>query len=200
MDTPKEWIDAGAWIGRQQAFAVIGSQCSAAQAISLKHVKESRAYEQLGLTWEEFCQTHAGISRAQADTIVRQHDEFGDAYFRLSEIARISPETYRQIAPQIEGDTIEIDGEKLSFTAANAAKIRAAVLDLRAQLRDARESAPPGSVIAEWRSRQDALFRDIGRKVYRPHPEPEKIAIRELAQYAISKWQEILRETNRVRS
>ena len=55
MDTPKEWIDAGAWIGRQQAFAVIGSQCSAAQAISLKHVKESRAYEQLGLTWEEFC-------------------------------------------------------------------------------------------------------------------------------------------------
>ena len=26
-----------------------------------------------------------------------QHEEFGDAYFHLSEIARISPETYRRL-------------------------------------------------------------------------------------------------------
>jgi len=200
MDTQKEWMDAGAWIGRQQAFAVIGSKCSAAQALALKQMKEARMHEQVGLTWDDFCQQHVGVSRAHVDNIIRQHNEFGDAYFRLSEIARMSPETYRQIAPQIDGDTIEIEGEKLAFTPANAAKIRGAVLGLRAQLRQARESAPlPTGEIAEWRSRQDALLRDIGRKAYRRPPEAEKQAIRELAQHAIARWQEILRETERNR-
>ena len=35
MHTPREWIDAGAWVGRQQAFAVIANKCSAAQALCL---------------------------------------------------------------------------------------------------------------------------------------------------------------------
>src|ERR1700686_701416 len=98
METPKDWIDAGAWVGRQQAFAVIASQSHAAQALSLKHVKQSRWYQQLSLTWEEFCLEYAGISRTRADNVIRQLDEFGESYFRLSEIARISPQTYRRIA------------------------------------------------------------------------------------------------------
>src|ERR1017187_8251111 len=98
METPREWIDAGAWVGRQQEFAVIANKCSAGQALSLKHVRETRLFEKVDLTWEEFCKEYAGISRENADRLIRQHEEFGDAYFRLSEIARISPETYRPIA------------------------------------------------------------------------------------------------------
>jgi hypothetical protein len=36
-----DWLDMGAWVGRQQAFAVIAKKCSAAQALSLKQMKES---------------------------------------------------------------------------------------------------------------------------------------------------------------
>jgi hypothetical protein len=53
METPREWIDAGAWVGRQQAFAMIANGCSAAQALCLKQVRETRLY--------------AGISRENAD-------------------------------------------------------------------------------------------------------------------------------------
>lgn len=133
MDTPKEWIDAGAWVGRQQAFAVIASQCRGARALSLKHVKQSRWYQQLSLTWEEFCTEYAGISRTRADNVIRRLDEFGEAYFRLSEIARISPETYRRIAGRVHGGVIEIDGRKLAMTHENAPQIRAAISKLRPQ-------------------------------------------------------------------
>jgi len=79
-------------VGRQQAFAVIANKCSAAQALCLKQVRETRLYEKLDLTWDEFCKEYAGIGRAYADRLIQQHEEFGEAYFRLSEIARISPE------------------------------------------------------------------------------------------------------------
>ena len=55
-----DWIDMGAWVGRQQAFAVIAKKCSAAQALSLKQMKESCSYEKFGLSWDDFCQQHAG--------------------------------------------------------------------------------------------------------------------------------------------
>ena len=135
METPKDWIDAGAWVGRQQAFAVIASQSHAAQALSLKHVKQSRWYQQLSLTWEEFCLEYAGISRTRADNVIRQLDEFGESYFRLSEIARISPQTYRRIAGCVHGGVIEIDGRKLALTQENALKIRAAIQTLFSKLR-----------------------------------------------------------------
>ena len=51
----------------------------------------------LNLTWDEFCKQHAGASRAHADEIIRRLQEFGAAYFRLSEIIRISPQSYRAI-------------------------------------------------------------------------------------------------------
>jgi hypothetical protein len=47
------------------------------------------------------------------DALIRQFDEFGDDYFRLSQIARISPKTYRQVAPKVERDTVSIDGREI---------------------------------------------------------------------------------------
>jgi hypothetical protein len=51
----------------------------------------------LNLTWDEFCKQHAGASRAHADEIIRRLEAFGTAYFRISEIIRISPQSYRAI-------------------------------------------------------------------------------------------------------
>src|ERR1019366_1606726 len=124
------WIDAGSWVGRQQAFATIVNRCSAAQALCLKQVRETRLFEKLELTSEEFCKEYAGISRENADRLIRQHEEFGDAYFRLSELARISPETYRQIATPGSDDGIAFAGGKLALIPENAPKIRAAIQTL----------------------------------------------------------------------
>jgi hypothetical protein len=39
----KDHVESGAWVGRQQAFAIVASQCSAA----LQEIKQSRVYEKL---------------------------------------------------------------------------------------------------------------------------------------------------------
>jgi hypothetical protein len=102
MDTEKQ-VDLGSWTGLQQAFAVVSGSCSAARAQCLKHVRDSKMLDDLGLTGDEFCKEYAGISRQHADHLILQYAKFGDGYFRLSEIARVSDRTYRQIAPHVDG-------------------------------------------------------------------------------------------------
>ena len=53
METTKQWFDVGTSVGRQQAFSAVSTRCAAAQALCLKQIRESRSYEELGLTWEE---------------------------------------------------------------------------------------------------------------------------------------------------
>ena len=193
METPREWIDAGAWVGRQQAFAVIANKCSAAQALCLKQVRESQVFEKLGLSWEEFCKEYAGISRVHAERLIQQHEEFGDAYFRLSEIARISPETYRQIAGQVSDEGLEFDGGKLALIPENGPKIRAAIQTLRAQLkqaRDAGQSAVPGGIV-QLHVRLDALIDQISRLARRILDPDDRAALQGLAVYAIRKLTDV---------
>jgi len=191
MDTPEQWIDAGAWVGRQQAFAVIASKCSAAQAVALQQVKQSRSYESLGLTWEQFCRQHAGISRSYADDLIGRLDEFGAAYFRLCEIARISPETYREIAGSVTAETIEIEGESLPLTHANAARIRSALKRLREQLAQARsEKGYRAPNISELVHRVDVLMVETFQAGKQRIDHGDRAALVGLAGYAIDKWKE----------
>ena len=185
---PREWIEAGAWVGRQQAFAVIANKCSAAQALCLKQVRESQVFEKLGLSWEEFCKEYAGISRVQAERLIQQHEEFGDAYFRLSEIARISPETYRQIAGQVSDEGLEFDGGKLALIPENGPKIRAAIQTLRTQLKQAREASQPAvHGIVHLQVRLDALIEEISMMTRRPLDPDYRAAVRGLAVHGIHK-------------
>jgi len=190
METVKDWVEAGAWIGRQQAFAIIGSKCSAAQAAALKEIRESRSYEQLGLTWEQFVLQYVGVGRERADALIRQYGEFGEAYFRLSQIARISPETFRQVAPTVENDTVEIDGEKFLLTMASAVKIRGAIKKMRDQLKQAKEAAELRQPLAltDLRNRQDALIEEARRLSYYYPPNSNRNELIGLTVYAINKW------------
>lgn len=196
MDTAPDLLESGAWIGRQQAFALIASKCSAAQALALKETKQSKAYELLGLTWSEFCLQHVGLSRERADALIHQYDEFGEAYFRLSQIARISPETYRRIEPNVEQDTVEIDGEKFELTLPNAAKIRAAIKKMRDERNQARRAAdfrePLG--LAALRGRQDALIEEARRLSFYFQPNSGREELVELANHAIDRWKKAVRE------
>jgi len=194
-------MDAGAWVGRQQAFAVIANKCSAAQTLCLKQVRETRLYEKLGLSWEEFCKEYAGISRVHADRLIQQHDEFGDAYFRLSEIARISPETYRQIAGQVSGEVLEFDGQKLALIPENAPKIRAAIQTLRAQLKQARDVKHlPSPGITQLQNRLDALVEEIASMARRLLDAGELAALRGLVAYGTNQWTRLTRTVESLRA
>jgi len=150
-------VEAAARLGREQAFALIANKCTAAQAAAIKELKESRAHEPLGLTWEKFCDEHLGFSRSYADELIRRLDELGENYFRLSQLARISPETYQQISGRVTSDAIELSGEPVPLTPANAPRIRAAIQQLRQQLRRERERTRPN--IAELHMMSDNVLK-----------------------------------------
>jgi hypothetical protein len=179
-------LESDAWVGRQQAFALIASKCSAAQAHALKEIKESRAFEQLGLTWEEFCLQHVGLRRERADALIHQFDEFGEDYFRLSQIARISAETYRQVAPKVERDTVNIDGEEIELTLPNAARIRAAIKKMRQERNQARRAAdfrePFG--LADLRHRHDAIVAEARSISYHFRPDGDRQELLDFVSHA----------------
>ena len=190
---PNELVNAGAWIGRQQAFALIGSKCSAAQAQCLREIRESRAYEKLGVTWDEFCPRFAAISRSKADDLIRRLDEFGQDYFRICEVARISPEAYRQIADLVHDETVELDGKVVPLIPENAPRIRLGIRNLRAEInRLAAGKQRQRGDIVELSDRLDSLLRDVHRRIDgRVLPDSELAALRGLTDGAIDKFRRI---------
>ena len=191
MDTEKH-RDLGSWTGLQNAFAAVAGSCSAARAQCLKQVRDSHLLDDLGLTWDEFCTEYAGISRGHADHLIRQYDQFGDAYFRLSEIARVSSKSYGQIAPHVAGDVLDLDGQKIPLTPENAPRIRAAVQSLRNQVRHPPAPARPPAGVIELRVRLDALLSDAAKAFHAINPIAppglELASLRAFAAYGVGKF------------
>jgi hypothetical protein len=193
-----DWVDMGAWVGRQQAFAVIANQCSAAQALSLKQMKETACHDKLGLTWDDFCQRYIGLSRRHADRIISQYNEFGETYFRLASLAQISQEGYRQIAPAVEDNCIEIDGEQVPLVPENAARIRAFIrarrsprpAEPKAKKTDPR-AVPPGVPALHFRLR--ALVEEVKKYVLPGLSDKTLECLQDTAELGVREWHAILR-------
>lgn len=183
-------VELGTWIGRGQAFGLVANLSLAGQARCLRTIRESGSYKTLGLTWEQFCPEYAGLTRRTVDQLIENLDEFGETYFRISEILRISPESYRQIAPRIAGDgeTIEIDGEAVAIAPANASRIRRAVQQIRAELRKAQAEAQvqQHSVpnLANLTSRLDLCLEEISRVTDHPLEARDETGLRNLISHA----------------
>jgi hypothetical protein len=148
---PQEAVELGKWIGRRQAFGMIAAKCGAADAQCLKRIKEGGEYKTLGLNWEQFCDQHLGIDRKTAERIIASFEEFGAAYFNLSNVTRISPTTYRLIAGAVDETTIQLDGEKILITKVNAARIAEAVASLTKSIEE------KDSKLAETKESADKL-------------------------------------------
>jgi hypothetical protein len=140
-DTVKDTIDLGVWIGRGQAFGVIANGCTAAQAECLRQIRDSDAYKQTGLNWEDFCQEYVGLSRPRVDALIGNLEEFGRTYFDLSNIVRISPEAYRRVASTIKGQSIQIGTELVPIIPENAPRIRRVIQQARSEASKARHRA-----------------------------------------------------------
>jgi hypothetical protein len=186
-------FEAGALTGKQQAFAMIAAKCTYAQALCLKEIRETRAYEPLGLTWEQYCTQHAGIGRTSAETIIHRLDEFGETYFRLAALVRISPDAFRQIADRVTGETIHLDGEQIPLTSDNAAKIRAGIKRLQEEVRRLNNHYRVPTRVTEYGIRVDDVIEAVTAraKLARALPHDEAAALRSLARHALNKWSEI---------
>ncbi len=155
-------LELGAWVGRNQAFHLLANHCLAARAQCLEIIRESGAYRALNLTWDEFCTRHAGMSRSNADRLIQKRRQFGDAYFRLSEVMRISPVAYRCVETNVTPEGLDIDGETIPLTPENAPKIRRAVNTLLADLRDAQaRQHHMSAAITRLQSQIDIAFQEM---------------------------------------
>jgi hypothetical protein len=187
-----ELFDAAAWVGRQQAFAMIGSTCSVAQAQCLRDIRETRAYEKLGVTWDEFCPRYAAISRSKADDLIRRLDEFGQAYFRICEVTQLSPEAYRQIADRVHDETVELDGEAVPLLPQNAPRIRLGIRNLRSEINRLDADRQRRSSTVELSDRLDHLLRDIHRRIDGVlMSDGERAALRGLTTSAIERFRRL---------
>jgi hypothetical protein len=164
-DPDSALLELGVALGQNQAFAVLAGRCSAAQAMGLKRLREEKLYKRCTEHWDEFCETYVKISRAQVDRMIQWLDEFGPGFFEVSGLTRISPETYRAIAPAVKDGVLHFHGEPIELTAENSRKVAAAIAELRRAL-PAKEAAPPPPPemhkrLAELEKRSSAFLKEF---------------------------------------
>jgi hypothetical protein len=142
-------VALGRWLGRRDAFAAVAGRCTAAEAQSLQQIRESRAYKEVAPNWEEFCARHVGVGRRQADRIIRLLDEFGPAYFHVAQMAHVTPDEYRAIAPHVGEDGVRVDGTVIALLPENSEKVSCAVSELVKRQKPAAPSGPPQRLAVE---------------------------------------------------
>jgi hypothetical protein len=123
-------VDLGRWMGRREAFAAVAGRCSAAEAETLRRIRDEKIYKQYGLTWEEFCVKRLGSSRRNIERTLRLLDEFGPEYFHVAQMAHVSPEEYRAIAPHVSAEGVRVDGAVIALLPENSRQVSAAVAEL----------------------------------------------------------------------
>jgi hypothetical protein len=146
----------GMILGNRRAFAAVAGRCSAADAECLRRIRDQKLYLRRAATWEEFCPQHLGLSRAHANRIIRNLEEFGPDYFEVAQLTRIKPEQYRTIAPAIREKNIHVDGQAIALIPENSDRVTAAVAELR---QAASLATPPQST----QERMAALGRRFGK-------------------------------------
>ena len=124
-------FDLGEMLGRRQAFGAIAGRCSAADAECLRRMRDQKLYLSRATSWNGFCPKFLGVTSRHANRIIRNLEEFGPSYFELSQVARITPEQFRAIAPAIHDRQIHSNGQAIALIPENSEKIAAAVAELR---------------------------------------------------------------------
>lgn len=124
-------LTLGRLLGRREAFTIVAARCSAAEAVLMRRIRDEKMYVGHAKDWGEFCTTHFHTGKENANRIIRLLEEFGPTYFEVAQLTRISPATYRAIAPSIRDQALHHNGDAIALIPENAEKVAAAVADLR---------------------------------------------------------------------
>jgi len=127
-------LDLGMVLGQNHAFGIIAGRCSAAQAATIRRLREEKLYKQCTQSWKDFCPQYLKMSGTQADRIIQLWEEFGPGYFELSQLTRISAETYRAIEPAVKEGALHFQGEAIELDPENAERVAQAVNEMRRNL------------------------------------------------------------------
>ena len=126
-----ESLDLGLLLGQNQTFGLVAGRCSAAQAASLRRLRQEEKYKRLTPRWRDFCAQYLRMSGSEADRIIQHLDEFGPGYFDLAQLTRISPAVYRALAPAIQNGALQVNGDAIPLSVENSRQLTAAVAELR---------------------------------------------------------------------
>jgi hypothetical protein len=153
-------VELGRWMGRREAFAAVAGKCSAAEAESLQRIRQDKIYLQLDPSWEEFCTKRLGTSRRHVDRTLRLLEEFGPAYFHVAQMAHVTAEEYRAIAPHVSGDGVRLDGAVIALLPENSEQVSSAVAELLEREKPVKEKAPLSFevVIKRCEALEEAVF------------------------------------------
>ncbi len=124
-------LELGVALGQSHAFGMVAGRCSAAQAEGIRRLRDEKLFKQCCEKWEDFCPQYLKMSRAEADRMIRLLEEFGPAYFELTQLTRVSAETYRALQPAIRDGSLHYQGEVIEITPENSRRVAAAVAELR---------------------------------------------------------------------
>jgi hypothetical protein len=145
MNPNEDLLSLGVALGQAHTFGLVAGKCSAAQAEKLRRLREEKQYQQVEPVWRDFCPKYIGMSSSQADRIIAHLEEFGPQYFQLAQLTRISPETYRAIAPAIQDGALQVNGEAVELAPENARQVAAAVAELRREASQKQAPSEPTS-------------------------------------------------------
>ena len=167
----EDLIGLGMVLGQNQTLGILAARCSAAQAENLCGLRTEKIYKRVCEDWREFCPKYLNMSGAQADKIIRLFEEFGAGYFELAQLTRISPETYRAIAPAVSNGVLELNGEQIEITIENSRKVAAAV----SVFRRAQSAKPSAELsVADRIERINRLYNEICKELMDvPHDSAE---------------------------
>jgi hypothetical protein len=127
-------FDLGEMLGRRQAFGAIAGRCSAADAECLRRMRDQKLYLSSATSWNGFCPKFLGITSRHANRIIGHLEEFGPGYFELAQVARITPDQFRVIAPAVHDQQIHSNGQAIALIPQNAGRIAATVAKLRQEM------------------------------------------------------------------
>ena len=159
----KDALDLGMMLGNNQALGLVAGRCSAAQAAGLKRLREEEKYKAVTPRWRDFCSRYLRISGAEADRIIQLWNEFGAGYFEVSHLTRVSPDTYRAIAPSIRDGALHTNGEVIELNVENSRRLAAAMAEVRKQTRRPKPAPmlEPRESIAELEKRATVLIAEF---------------------------------------
>lgn len=124
-------------IGRQEVLGTFQAMTSALLAENLHRLAKSKYYKKVGLTFEEACQRlYPQLSIPSCYRRVQEYAEFGQGFFQLKDVVRISAGTYRLINATVEDGSVVVGSETYQLTKANAPYIQAAIQEQVQRLRE----------------------------------------------------------------
>ncbi len=155
-DDRQDAFELGEMLGQRRAFGAVAGRCSAADVECIRRIRERKLYLQRSQSWKEFCPQYLGMTKQNADRIIRTLEQLGPEYFELAQLTRITPDQFRAIASSIHDQAVHLRGEAIALIPENSARLTAAVSELR---RDAEPVEAPETTRPPVRERCDGAAR-----------------------------------------